>query len=92
MDVNDQTIFQLAQDIGSVKEDTQLLRRELLGNGRPGRMELAEKAIKELQDARTFQHGMLYSISLGASVLFTAVLRYTKEIWHFFSAVLASKR
>lgn len=67
------------------------LQRELLGNGQPGRMSKAEDAIQELQSNRQFRSGMLYSISVGVSVFFSALINYGSFLWQHLVTLISPK-
>ena len=84
---HDELLIRVVEDLSAVKADTHLLRKELLGNGQPGRMAIAEQAIKDLQERRSIRVGVLYSIGVGGSAIMTAFLHYGNIIWHFFFPV-----
>ena len=52
-----------------VEENLRLLRQELVGNGRPGRIAHLESQVDELRTAHTRERGMLAGISLAVSLV-----------------------
>jgi hypothetical protein len=70
--------------MASIETDTKLLRKELLGNGQPGRMKIAEDAIQRLQEERKFRDGMLYSINAVVTFVVASLATHGSAIWHFF--------
>lgn len=76
--------LRIMEKLGAIETDTQLLRKELLGNGQPGRMKLAENAIQELQGERRFRDGVLYSVNAIIAILIAALVSHGSAIYHFF--------
>lgn len=70
--------------ISAVETNTNLIRTELLGNGQPGRMKLAENAIQALQEERRFRDGVIYSVNAIITLLIATLISHGASIWHYF--------
>ena len=73
---------QLMSSIAEVKTETISLRRELLGNGQPGRIQLLEADVSECQDAISRQ-GKKFAWYAGASTALGFVVTTVGSYLHF---------
>ena len=65
--------------LARVEENLRLLRQELVGNGRPGRIAQLESQVDHLRSAHTRERGVIAGISLTISLLAALLSRWLPQ-------------
>jgi len=79
--MNDAQYTAIITQLSAIQTEQEAFRRELLGNGQPGRIQRIESDLKELEDSRVRLAWKLGSITGGGAVILTLLTQWLEKLF-----------